>query len=359
MKCKGWLHTGVLILGTLALTLPAASQDKPQAKTARQDTGKKDSKKESKKRSKKEARAEAAAGLPAVIMEDRDPRTLNLYYGPGGQQEEPSPEDGYKFVDEDLKQTSPKFDVDDAQGRRWRVKLGAEPRAETAATRLVWAAGYFVDDDYYLPQMTVPAMPKLHRGGRFVRGDQVRKVRLELKRTDVTSIGNWEWFDNPFVGTRELNGLRVMMALVENWDLITRNNSIYDVDGQRRFLISDLGAGLGDSGNELTRSKGKMKDFADAKFIDRTTADTVDFSIHSMPLPFMILIMPHYFMDLVRGQQVFKNIPRADARWIGQRMALLSESQIRDCFRAAGYSPKDVDGYTKAIEKRIADLNAL
>jgi hypothetical protein len=359
VNCKGWLQAGVLIFGTLALSVSVLAQDGPQTPPTRQDTSRKESKSESKKESKKEAREEAAAGLPAVIMEDRDPRSLNLYYGPGGQQEAPSAEDGYKFVDEDLKQTSAKFDVDDAQGRRWRVKLGAEPRSETAATRLVWAAGYFVDDDYYLDQITVPGMPALHRGGRFVHGDQVRKVRLELKPKEVKSIGSWEWFDNPFMGTRELNGLRVLMALVENWDLITRNNSIYDVDGQRRFLISDLGASLGKSGNELTRSKGEMKAFANTKFIDKTTADTVDFAIHARPLPFTVLFMPHYYLDLADGQQVYKNIPRADARWIGQKLALLSESQIRDCFRAAGYSPEDVDGYTRAIQKRIADLNAL
>jgi hypothetical protein len=35
------------------------------------------------------------------------------------------------------------------------------------------------------------------------------------------------------------------------------------------------------------------------------------------------------------------------------------DRQIRDAFRAAGYQPNDVDGFTKLVEKRIAVLNQL
>ncbi len=34
--------------------------------------------------------------------------------------------------------------------------------------------------------------------------------------------------DDPFEDTREWNGLRVMMALMNNWDLKDENNAIYD-----------------------------------------------------------------------------------------------------------------------------------
>jgi len=37
----------------------------------------------------------------------------------------------------------------------------------------------------------------------------------------------------------------------------------------------------------------------------------------------------------------------------------LSDEQIRDCFRAAGYSPDAVEGYTAVIKDRIKDLNQL
>ena len=43
----------------------------------------------------------------------------------------------------------------DEQGVLWKVKLGQEPQSETAATRLLWAAGYFVDEDYYMAEFRV------------------------------------------------------------------------------------------------------------------------------------------------------------------------------------------------------------
>jgi len=53
------------------------------------------------------------------------------------------------------------------------------------------------------------------------------------------------------------------------------------------------------------------------------------------------------------------HIPLADAKWMGQLLAQLSPDQIRDAFRAAGYSPQEVDGFAKVIESRIAELNKL
>jgi hypothetical protein len=58
-------------------------------------------------------------------------------------------------------------------------------------------------------------------------------------------------------------------------------------------------------------------------------------------------------------QRIGRNIPREDARWIGGILGQLSASQIGDAFRAAGYSDAQVEGFTKVVEKRIADLNAL
>ena len=52
-------------------------------------------------------------------------------------------------------------------------------------------------------------------------------------------------------------------------------------------------------------------------------------------------------------------MPRADAKWMGQLLSQLSPDQIRDAFRAAAYSPQEVDGSAKVIESRIAELNKL
>src|SRR5215510_2016280 len=98
-----------------------------------------------------------------------DIRTRNLFYGPGGQAGQPRAP--FSFVKEDLDGSSPKFVVKDARGVQWKVKLGDEAKPETAATRLLWAAGYFTDVNYYVPRFHVAAIPKLSRGQKYVSSD--------------------------------------------------------------------------------------------------------------------------------------------------------------------------------------------
>ena len=300
------------------------------------------------------------ATLPEVIWRDPgDVASLNLLYGLGGKEHAPDPNGQFTFVAEDLEKTSPKFDIKDEQGVKWRVKLGQEPQSETAATRLLWAAGYFVDEDYYLASFKVTGLPKLHRGGEFVSPDgTVREARLERKPKEVGKLGNWDWSKNPFLGQRELNGLRVMMALMNNWDLKEVNNTIRVIDGEPRYMVTDVGASFGSTGNALTRSKSRPKDYADSKFIAKVNSDSVDFEMHSRPF-FLAAVNVSNYKERTRMEQVTKHIPRADAKWLGQRLAQLSDEQINDCFRAAGYSPDEITILTQTVRKRIAELNAL
>jgi hypothetical protein len=312
------------------------------------------------KKEKREEKKKNAADLPAVIWRDPgDVSALDMLNGSGGKEHAPDPDAEYKFLQEDMNGTSPKFDVEDSKGVKWRIKLGQEPQSETAATRLLWAAGYFVDDDYFLAQVKVAGLPKLRRGGNFVSEDgTVRRARLERKPKERKKLGDWEWFHNPFVGTKELNGLRVMMALVNNWDLKAINNSIYAVEGERWYLVSDVGASFGKTGDSMSRSKGVYKDYIDSKFVEKIKDDRVDFVMHSRPF-FLTAVNVGNYETRAHMEAVTKDIPREDAKWLGQRLAQLSESQIKDCFRAAGYPPDEVDGYAKEVQKRIAALNAL
>jgi len=54
-----------------------------------------------------------------------------------------------------------------------------------------------------------------------------------------------------------------------------------------------------------------------------------------------------------------RDIPRADAKWMGKLLSLLSPEQIRDAFRAAGYSMQEADEFAKVVQGRIAALSAL
>jgi hypothetical protein len=305
------------------------------------------------------AKKAAAAKLPERIWRDPgDMASLDLIYGAGGKAHAPDPAGTFTFVKEDLLATSPKFDVTDGHGVAWKVKIGQEPQSETAATRFLWAAGYFVDEDYYMAELTVKGLPKLQRGQDFVSGGIVHGARLERKLTTVKKLENWDWFDNPFVGQRELNGLRVMMSLLNNWDLKKINNSIYAVDGERHYLISDAGATFGNTGNVMTRSKSVPKDYEDSKFIAKVTPDFIDFVLHSRPF-FLGIVEPSNYGERTKMEEITKHIPRADAKWLGQRLSRLTDDQIRDGFRAAGYGTGDLETLTRTIRLRIAALEAL
>ena len=297
------------------------------------------------------------AGRTAVIWHDRgDIAALDLVGGPGGKDHGPGHD--LRFIAESPGGTSPKFEVEDERGIRWKVKLGEEAKSETAATRLLWAAGYVVDEDYYRPEIRVLGLTSLARGQEFVSPDGiVTGARLERQDGRETST-TWSWYENPFIGRREFNGLRMMMALINNWDLKDANNRVFDTAGGGEYGITDLGATFGRTGNSITRSKGVPKDYADTRFIDEVTPTHVDFVMQSRPFFPLVFHLPRY-RSRTRMESIVKQIPIADARWIGIRLGRLSPDQIRDCFRAAGFSPADVEVYEDVVTRRISALKNL
>ena len=271
-----------------------------------------------------------------------------------------SPQGPFTFDKEDLNGTSPKFSVKSADGKKWKVKMGIEARPETAASRIVWAVGYYANEDYFLPEIQVEGLPaRLHRGQKEV-GPNGAIHNVRLKREDEKKLGTWEWANNPFTGTRELNGLRTLMAVINNWDLKDENNAVYEVNGQRIYMVSDLGASFGCPGRcfPTTHAKGDPDAYSESRFIRQSTADTVSFEAPSRP-GFERLSDPKEYRMRVHLEWIGQNIPRADAKWLGSLLARLSPDQIRDAFRAAGYQPQDVDEFAQVVTSRIAELNAL
>lgn len=283
----------------------------------------------------------------------------DLFYGPGGKEHVPN--GTFTFQEEDMAGTNPKFDVVDQDGVRWRVKMGPEARPETAASRLVWAVGYFANEDYFVPELHVEKMQHLRRGRSLVSpGGDVRSVRLKRHVKDEKKIGTWAWAKDPFTGTREWYGLRVLMAAMNNWDLKDANNSIYRTHGEPaedRYTVTDLGASFGPTGlNWMT--KGKPEAYCSSKWIKSVSAGFVDFNVPSGPA------MNYYINFPELGRRVGlmwlgHHIPREDARWMGDLLAKLSSQQIHDAFRAAGYSPSEVEELSATLERRIGELEKL
>jgi len=298
----------------------------------------------------------------AILWQDPgDIRAKDLFNGPGGEKERPQLP--LKFVKEDSHGHNSKFDAEDANGKKWRVKLGIEAQPEVVASRLLWAIGYFANDNYFLRDVPVQGLPpQLKRGqGHVTAPDRLDYARLQRHPAGEKKSGAWDWRRNPFVGTREFNGLRVMMAVVGNWDLKTENNAIFtDKAGNDEYLVTDVGTAFGASGNSFTEtgSKNNLPAYQNAKFIVTITPEYVDFNLPQRPPLIHILDLTH-FVHQIRMRWVGNHVPRADAKWLGSLLAQLSPEQIQDAFRAAGYSQDQIAGFSQALRTRIAELNKL
>ena len=302
-------------------------------------------------------------GRPVLWREPTDIGSRNLLYGSGGKQH--FPRGPFKFLGEDRGGSNPKFDVRAADGRKWKVKLGLEARPETAASRFVWAVGYFVADDYYLADLPVHGMQELHRGKKYVTPDGVAHgARLKRDPDDLKKLGIWQWKNNPLQGTREFNGLRTLMAVINNWDLKDSNNTVYQARGPEGpelvYLVSDLGASFGTAGFGWTKSgsRGNLKGYRKSKFIRQITPGYVDFNVPARPA------LAHFpdigsLRERLPLRAIGWHIPRQDARWMGEMLGKLSPQQIRDAFRAAGYGAAEVEGFSAVVESRIAVLKRL
>ena len=288
----------------------------------------------------------------------------DMLFGDGGEAGQPAAP--FKFIAEDMNGTNPKFDVEDANGKKWRVKLGEEARPEVVASRLLWAVGYYVNDDYLLHVATVQGLDIKRGAKRVHNGEQVIDARFARKPGKDTKVAIWEWKNNPFRDTREFNGLRVMMAVLNSWDLKDVNNAVYinKKTGRQIFLVSDIGATFATNSLQTSRSqdKGNVKNYVDSKFITRTTATTVDFGTPSAPTSVLIKTAGIMAADYSRRKGfdwIGNNIPREDARWIGSMLGQLSHQQLVDAFRSGNFPPESIDQYVTVLESRIAQLKAL
>jgi len=305
------------------------------------------------------------ATTPILWTDPGDIRSRDLFWGSGGEDHQPALP--VEFLSEDLKGTSPKFEVRDTEGKKWTAKLGLEAKPETAAARLLWAIGYSANENYFFTDLRIKGMPaSLHRGRNLAgRGGDVPNVRLQRHPSHYKHDGNWNWRHNPFYGTREFNGLRVMMGLIANWDLKDENNAILENEqpGSPKFYeVSDVGTSMGTPGKSYNDrvSKGNLAVYRRTRLISHVHDDYIDLNFPNRPaLNELFEFEWRFFFHQLSIRLVGKHIPRRDAKWIASLLSQLTPKQIGDAFRAAGYSPNDVEAYSQAVLERIGELSRL
>ena len=261
--------------------------------------------------------------------------TLDFRYGIGGPDLAPKPP--YTFVERDNSGTTPKIKVKDANGREYVVKFGSEASPDTFCTRVAWALGYYVEPEYFVPEGTIQGAPKLvDKDGRFQNG----RFQLRSREPKYVKVADWSWTDNPFLGTPELNGLKVLMMLLSNWDdkdardydKRGSNTAIYQKDDLLIFFIDDWGGAMGSWGKYFTRSKWNAKNFRDqsAHFVDLK-----DGSLHwgytGQHTAFMTRDLKPG--DIAWLMQYLGRITDEQLAWLSSRVRLL-QAMVRDLCEA-------------------------
>jgi len=225
-----------------------------------------------------------------------------------------------------------KFRIREKNGDEWVAKIADESQPEVAAVRLLWGIGYKTEIDCLLPRLD------LGRAGSF------QNARLEARPKNINRSARWSWSQNPFIGTKELDGLKIMMALFNNWDLKDENNAILVSKDGNQFIVSDVGSSFGKlartSDSRAGRSVNDPEGYAQSAFIKGTHDGKIDFAY------------------VAGADHLLKGIKVESGRWLADLLLQLSDQQIHDAFRAANYKPDQISIFAKALKARIAALDA-
>lgn len=279
------------------------------------------------------------AGRTAVLWKDPgDIAARDLFWGNGAKDRAPQPP--FTFLEEDTDGTQPKVIVRDAKGREWSVKFGGEVHSGIAASRIVWALGYGADEMYYVENGTISGATGLKTAARSIGPDGAftkASFRLRDARSERAKE-RWTLATNPFVGSKELSGLAILMTMIGNWDIQgDRNNRIFANGNEDLYVITDLGATFGKMGTLLQpRSKWDLADFQKEEFIEKVEDGMIDLDYE--------------------GYGGINKVSIEHARWFAGLVAQLTDAQLEDAFRAAGATEAEIKGFAARMREKIAEL---
>jgi hypothetical protein len=263
------------------------------------------------------------------------PRGRDLFYGVGGKRLAPDPAGRYTVLEIKRSGYSRGYTVKDTADREWSVKFPPEAGTELTASRILWGVGYHQPPIYYLAKWTADrtTSPNPQLPARF------REKAPDLHGLDARE--EWAYDENPFLGTRELNGLLVLHAMLGNSDLKASQNVVYKLtepyEGASQWYVArDLGQTFGRTG-VLDAPRGDPGIFEQTPFIAGVVGGKVQLDYRG------------------RHRVLFQNITPADVRWICARLARLSDEQWQDAFRAGGFAKPVADRFIRRMKQKIGE----
>jgi hypothetical protein len=291
-----------------------------------------------------------------IWREPKPGQAVDLRFGPGG--ETMAPAAPFAFVEEHLAGSQPCVAVRDARGRLWRVKWGHEVRPESFAVRFATACGYFAEVTHYVNEGVIAGAEGLTRARSCIDGEGCfREARFELEDRSVRMLfgeHSWSWDDNPFVGTPQLSGLKLVVMLLSNWDTKDRrdvsrgsNTAIFEHRvspwaREARYLITDWGGAMGKWGTNLvSRGRWDVDGFEaqTPQFVTGVRDGWVNFGYQGQ-----------------RTAEITRNISVDHAAWFYRYASRLSEAALRDGLRACGATDEEAARFARALVERIRQL---
>ena len=264
----------------------------------------------------------------------------DLFHGVGGARLAPDPAAKYTVTEIKRGGFSRGYTVVGPGDREWSVKFPPEAGTEVIASRILWGIGYHQPPVYLVSEWTAEkaTSPNPQLPARFREKDPDLNGGLEAGDP-------WSYYQNPFVGTREMNGLLALQAMLGNSDLKDEQNVVYSMpqesEGARRWYVArDLGQTFGRTG-AIDAPRGDIEAFEATPFIRGVEDGRVRFEYRG------------------RHKALFDNIAPADVRWICERLAKLSDQQWHDAFRAGAVERQMADRFIRRMKQKIAEGLAL
>ena len=285
--------------------------------------------------------------------------TLDPVTGPGGADDVPCAP--FAFIEEHVGGSQPCISVRDSRDRVWRVKWGAEVRSEAFAVRFAWSCGYFVEETHFVAAGTIEGCAKLSRARECVdeTSGHFCDARFELEDPSVRKLfeeHSWAWDANPFVGTRELTGLKIVVMLLSNWDTKDRrdvargsNTAIFEhrtFRGRReaRYLITDWGGSMGRWGTNIA-----MRGRWDPDGFEAQTPNFV-VGVEDGCVRFSYTGQRTDIADAIRVEHV---------RWFHPYLQRLGPDYLKRALLASGATSADAERFSRALLDRIGQLSAV
>src|SRR5687767_9130043 len=291
-----------------------------------------------------------------IWREPTDLEISDLRFGPGGAEGAPVPP--FRFVEEHFNGSQPCVAVRDAAGRLWRVKWGHEAKPEAFAVRFAWALGYFAEVTHFVPSGAIAHAVDVQRARDCVGEEGAfTDARFELEDPSIRMCfdeHSWAWDDNPFLGTPQLNGLKIVNMLLSNWDTKDRrdvsrgsNTAIFEYRISRwsreaRYLITDWGGAMGRWGTNIV-SRGRWDpagfEAQTPTFVTGVRDEWVNFGYQGQ-----------------RTAEIARGISVEDVAWFYEYARRLTFASVRTGLLTCGATDEEAARFAAAIIERVRQL---